>query len=190
MQALFCGHVQRGRAVDRAQHGALYSHMHYNGAISPSKAFYMQGIKVYGQGIASRLQGFTGLLWRICGIIGNQQLLFASFCHVPGLVWVRIEPGPGGLQEAAAHSIISLSKFLIKKDLIYNILSLSPLFLLLLFPSFPFVCLTRIQLLPYCHFKISRENKKGFHGFIRKSLLVGKISNYDCQYLYCTTIPL
>lgn len=47
-------------------------------------------------------------------------------------------PGDGGLVPGAAHSIISLSKFLIKKDLIYNILSLSPLFFTLS-PSFPFI---------------------------------------------------
>ena len=50
-----------GRVGERAQHGALYSHMRYNGAYKRSKAFYMQGIKVYAHGIASRLQCFTGL---------------------------------------------------------------------------------------------------------------------------------
>ena len=148
MQALFCGHVQRGRVGERAQHGALYSHMRYNGAYSLYNAFYMQGIKVYAYAIASRLQGFIGLLQRICCTISNQQVLFcvllprraASYVQrVPVCRMCRRCARPGGCSAAAWLQYYLSHDFQNKKTtnmFIYIIKLLSQLLILLRVLSF------------------------------------------------------
>ena len=65
------------------------------------------------------LQAVYGALYGYCSVFGAQLAISNCFLRPFAtswrVVWVESVPAQGGVPPAAAYSIISLSKFLIKK---------------------------------------------------------------------------